>query len=225
MAGKSPDSRVSTFQLIAIPALITLAITIIRLIGERQGWSKVWFNPDPGGGAAPIGIVWLVLIFGAYFGVKLTAAGDGPSSNGRVISFALLGIVVLVIGFAMAFALSKPGLLLAQTIIGIASIVAIVLQRGAWPSLFKALLAYGFAARIPVTIIMFFAIRGAWGTHYDGPPPGFPEGVPWFTRFLLIGAMPQLVVWIAFTVVVGTLFAGIAVAVTNRGKQTRTAQA
>src|SRR5438876_8786688 len=44
----------------AIPALITLAITLIRLIGERQGWSKVWFNPDPGGGAAPIGIVWLV---------------------------------------------------------------------------------------------------------------------------------------------------------------------
>ena len=103
--------------------------------------------------------------------------------------------------------------------------VTIVLQRGAWPSLFRALLAYGFAARIPVTIIMFFAIRGAWGTHYDGPPPGFPEGVPWFTKFLLIGAMPQLIVWIAFTVVVGTLFAGIAVAVTQRGKQTRTAQA
>ena len=104
MAGKSPDSRVSTLQLIAIPALITLAITLIRLMGERQGWSKVWFNPDPGGGAAPIGIVWLVLIFGAYFGVKLTAAGDGPSSNGRVIWFALLGIAVLVIGFATAFA-------------------------------------------------------------------------------------------------------------------------
>jgi hypothetical protein len=225
MAGNGPNSQVNTLRLIAIPALITFAITIIRLMGEMQGWSKVWFNPEPGGGAAPIGIVWLVLIFGAYFGVKLTTAGDGPSSNGRVISFALLGVGVLVVGFVMAFMLSKPGLPLAQTIIGIASIAAIFLQRAAWPSLFKALVAYGFAARIPVTIIMFFAIRGNWGTHYDGPPPGFPEGVPWFTKFLLIGAMPQLVVWIAFTVVVGTLLAGIAVAVTNRGKQARTAQA
>jgi len=225
MAGNGPNSQIKTLQLIAIPALITFAITIIRLMGEMQGWSKVWFNPDPGGGAAPIGIVWLVLIFGAYFGIKLTTAGDGPSSNGRVISFALLGIGVLVVGFVMAFMLSKPGLPLAQTIIGIASIAAIFLQRAAWPSLFKALVAYGFAARIPVTIIMFFAIRGNWGTHYDGPPPGFPEGVPWFTKFLLIGAMPQLVVWIAFTVVVGTLLAGIAVAVTNRNKQVRTAQA
>lgn len=223
MAGHAPSSRVNTLQLIAIPALITLALTIIRLMGEMKGWSKVWFNPAPGGGAAPIGIVWLVLIFGAYFGVKLTTAGDGPSSNGRVISFALLGLGVAVVGFVMAFALSKPGAPLAQTIIGIASIAAVVLQRGAWPSLFKALLAYGFAARIPVTIIMFFAIRGNWGTHYDGPPPGFPEGVPWFTKFLLIGAMPQLVVWIAYTVVVGTLFAGIAVVVRN--KQARTAQA
>lgn len=225
MAGNGADSRVNTLQLIAIPALITLAITIIRLMGERQGWSRVWFNPDPGGGAAPIGIVWLVLIFGAYFGVKLTNAGDGAFSNGRVISFALLGIVVLVVGFVMAFMLSKPGLPLAQTIVCVGSIAAIVLQRAAWPSLFKTLLAYGFAARIPVTIIMFFAIRGNWGTHYDGPPPGFPEGVPWFTKFLLIGAMPQLVVWIAFTVVVGTLFASIAVAVTKRNKQARTAQA
>ena len=54
MAGNGPNSQVNTLQLIAIPALITLAITIIRLIGEMQGWSKVWFNPQPGGGAAPI---------------------------------------------------------------------------------------------------------------------------------------------------------------------------
>lgn len=26
-----------------------------------------------------------------------------------------------------------------------------------------------------VSTVMFFAIRGNWGTHYDGPPPGFPS--------------------------------------------------
>lgn len=221
MTDNTSRATTGTLQLIAIPALITLAITIIRLMGEMQGWSKVWFNPEPGGGAAPIGIVWLVLIFGVYFAIKLGNAGDAPANTGRVISFAVLGIVVAAAGFVIAFKVSQPGAPLAQAIAGVASIAAIALQRGPWPGLFRALLAYGFAARIPVTIIMFFAIRGSWGTHYDGPPPGFPDGFDWFTKFILIGAIPQLIVWIAFTVVVGTLFGGVAAAIANRGKQTR----
>ena len=40
-----------------------------------------------------------------------------------------------------------------------------------WPSLGKTLFAYGYAARIPVAIVMYFAIRGSWGTHYDALPP------------------------------------------------------
>lgn len=47
MARTNSGGHVSTLQLIAVPALITLAITVLRLIGERQGWSKVWFNPAP----------------------------------------------------------------------------------------------------------------------------------------------------------------------------------
>ncbi len=225
MAERNSDRQINTLQLIAMPAVITLGITVLRLIGEMQGWSKVWFNPSAGGGVAPIGIVWLVFIFGVYFAIKLADAGEGPSSNGRVIGFALLGLAVVVVGLVAAFKLSQPGMPVAQAIAAVASITAIVLQRGAWPSLFRALLAYGFAARIPVTIIMFFAIRGNWGTHYDGPPPGFPEGVPWFTKFILIGAIPQLFVWIAFTVVIGTLFGAIAVAITRRGRHPSTAQA
>lgn len=225
MTDNTSNRSGGTLQLVAIPALITLAVTVIRLMGERQGWSKTWFNPAPGGGAAPIGIVWLVLIFGVYFAIKLRSAGDVPSSTGRVITFALLGIVVAALGFGLAFKVSQPGAPLSQVIVGVASIAAIVLQRGPWPRLFKALLAYGYAARIPVTVIMFFAIKGNWGTHYDGPPPGFPEGFDWFTKFILIGAIPQLVVWIAFTVVVGTLFGGIAAAVSRRGKQPSAAQA
>jgi hypothetical protein len=168
---------------------------------------------------ALIGIVWLVPIFGVYFAIKLAGAGEGPGRVGRVLLHTLLSIVVVVIGFALAFQVSPPGMPAAQACVGIASIVAIAIQHRGWPSLSRVLLAYGYAARIPVTVIMFFAIRGSWGTHYDGPPPGFPEGMSWFPKFILIGAIPQLIVWIAFTVIVGMLFGAAAVALAKRGRQ------
>jgi hypothetical protein len=56
---------------------------------------------------------------------------------------------------------------------------------------------------------MFFAIMGSWGTHYDAPPPNLPE-MGWFVKWLFIGLLPQLTVWIAFTGVIGMLFGGIA---------------
>ena len=219
MAERHSGGRVSTIHLIAIPAVITLAITVVRLIGEMQGWSRVWFNPAPGGGGALFGIVWLVPIFGVYFAVKLSNAGEGPAGAGRAVLFSLLGIVVVVVGFVIAFKVSQPGLLGAQVAVGLAAVVATILQRRAWPALFKTLLAYGYAARIPVAVIMFFAIRGSWGTHYDGPPPGFPADISWFPKFILIGVLPQLVFWVAFTVIVGTLFGAAAVAIAHRGKQ------
>jgi hypothetical protein len=35
--------------------------------------------------------------------------------------------------------------------------------------------AYGLAARIPVVVVMFLAMAGNWGTHYDyvGAPEPF----------------------------------------------------
>jgi len=220
MAHTNSGRHLSTMQLITVPALITLAITVLRLTGEVQGWSKVWFNSEPGGGAGLVGIVWLVPIFGIYFAVKLSNAGEGPESAGRAALFAFLGLLITVIGFFAAFAVSQPGRLLAQLVVGIASVIAILLiQRKAWPALCKTLLAYGFAARIPVAIIMFFAIRGNWGTHYDGPPPNFPADMAWFPKFILIGVLPQLIFWIAFTVIVGTLFGAAAVAIAHRGRR------
>jgi hypothetical protein len=210
---------VNTFSLIAIPALITLAITLLRLMGELQGWSKVWFNSDAGGPGALIGIVWLVPILAIYFAIKLSNAGEGVSKPGRAMMFSALGIAIVIAGFMLSFAISKPGRLPAQVALGVAAIVATVLQRNAWPALFKTLLAYGYAARIPVTIIMFFAIRGDWHTHYDGPPPGFPTEITWFPKFILIGVLPQLIFWIAFTIIIGMLFGAAAVAIIHRAKR------
>ena len=226
MTETSSDRHVSILQLIALPALITLAITILRLVGELQGWSKVWFNPSAGGGAALIGIVWLVPIFGIYFAMKLANAGEAPARVWRVALFALLGIVVVVVGFVIAVKVGQPTGPLAQAILGIATITAVIIQFRAWPELAKTLLAYGFAARIPVIIIMFFAIRGNWGTHYDVVPPDFPADMGWFPKFILIGLLPQVFAWITFTVIVGLLFGAIAVALAKRGKQAgATAQA
>ena len=91
---------------------------------------------------------------------------------------------------------------------------AFVAFRG-WPALGRTLLAYGLAARIPVAIIMLFAMLGNWGTHYDVAPPGFPEMGP-IPKWLLIGVVPQLTIWIWFTMAVGAFCGGIALAIRDR---------
>ena len=57
---------VSIKKLILVPALITLAVTLLRLTGELMHWSKALFNPAAGGGGALVGIAWLVPVFGIY---------------------------------------------------------------------------------------------------------------------------------------------------------------
>ena len=99
-----------------------------------------------------------------------------------------------------------------------AAVVAFVVALRAWPELGRVLTAYGLAARIPVAIVMLLAILGSWGTHYDVPPtPEFPEMAP-LAMWFWIGLVPQLTIWIAFTVIVGMLFGLIAVAIVHRGR-------
>jgi hypothetical protein len=87
-----------------------------------------------------------------------------------------------------------------------------------WPALFRVLVAYGYAARIPVAIVMFFAIRGHWGTHYDVLPPTYSGSTSFFNLYLNIAFLPQMILWIAFTVLVGALFGSIVTALVVRGK-------
>src|SRR5438093_1058753 len=92
------SERVSISSLILWPSVITLAITVLRLVGELQHWSPRFFNPEPGGGGALVGISWLPLIFGIYFALKLAGAGEGPASAGRAILIPILGIILMVGG-------------------------------------------------------------------------------------------------------------------------------
>ncbi len=217
MAETTSGSRPSITQLILVPAVITLAITILRLVGELQHWSRVLFNPSAGGGAAVVGIAWLPFIFGPYFALKLASAGEGPKSVGKAIGFAVLGIAVAVSGGFLGFApkLQFPGKLLVGLVV-IAAAAAI--QIPAWPPFAKTLLAYAYAARIPVAIVMFFAIQGNWGTHYDALPPNYNGPMELLPKYLFIGVIPQLVFWVAYTVVLGALVGTIVAAVARRGK-------
>jgi hypothetical protein len=216
MPETTSGSQSSMTRLILVPAVITLAITILRLVGELHHWSKILFSTAPGGAGALVGIVWLVPILGIYFAVRLSKAGEGAATRWRPLWASLLGLLLMVGGgvvFASAQFMSPGKLFLAYLIM----IGSALVPLSAWPALGKVLVAYAYAARLPVAIIMFFAIRGSWGTHYDVSPPGFPPMGFWMT-YVLIGLLPQLVIWVVFTVVIGTLFGGIVNALTGRSK-------
>jgi|ERR1041384_540858 hypothetical protein len=217
MIGDTSNSRTSISQLILIPSVITLAVTLLRLIGELQHWPEVLFSRSAGGGGAIIGISWLAFVFGAYFAVKLAGAGERPASAGRVIGFAILGIALMIggtffLGPADVTHISFPG----KEIVGVVLIIgACALPFMAWRALAKTLIAYGYAARIPVLIIMYFSIKGNWDTHYSLGPPGveFPS---FWSKFIQIAVVPQMIFWIAFTITAGSLAGGIAALATRR---------
>jgi hypothetical protein len=210
-------------KLILVPAIITFAITLLRLIGELNHWSPKLFNPAPGGGGALVGITWLVPIFGIYFAVKLIDMGEVPASAGPAIVYPLIGgLLVPVVGFVFAkLGVGQQSFTMFAAFV-VASIVGAVIAFRGWPALAKTLLAYGLAARIPVAVVMLFAILGNWGTHYDVAPPGFPAMAP-ITKWLLIGVLPQMTVWLWFTIAAGALLGGITVALSRRARRPATA--
>jgi len=206
-------------RLIFIPAIITLAMTILRLTGELRHWPSAWFSSETGGiipsGVTWIfGITWLAAIFGAYFAVKLIDAGKKPQSFVRACVFAVLGIIIfvayrpMVVFLCGAFHVSFP-----EYLIFIWSIWALagVLQYFGWPELFRVLMAYAYAARIPVAIIMLFAMLGNWETHYDYVGIEIPlKGI---SRYLWLAFFPQLVGWIGFTITLGSVFGILVISV------------
>jgi hypothetical protein len=212
---------VSIASLITVPALITLGITILRLVGELQHWSPRFFNTVAGGGAALVGISWLPIIFGPYFAIKLAGEGDGPSSAGKAIGFSFLALVVFVLaGFLFGKTIGHPSFL---TLLALLLMLFAAFVPGiGWRSLGNTLLAYAFAARIPVLIVMYLAMSGnggqGWGTHYDAVGPSLAY-LPVAKKYLYGAILPQMTMWIGWTVVVGSIFGTIVAAVAGRGKR------
>ncbi len=207
----TPPGCIAISKLILVPALVTLAVTILRLVGELSHGSPTWFTTDMG--ASIVAIVWLAPVFGIYFAIRLVRSGNAPPSYWRAMAFAALGVAIL---FAQGIVARGLGLLGFQptfhvrllTIWILLAVSALATLPG-WPALFKAQLAYAYGARIPVAIIMFFAMRGQWGTHYDAAPPDVPAGISFLAKYFWLGFFPQLVPWVGFTVVAGMVFGSL----------------
>jgi hypothetical protein len=215
-------------KLILVPAGITLAVTLLRLVGELQGWSPALFNRgDRQWSPALVGIVWLVPVFGAWFGWKLTRAGSGPSSLGRALGLTLAALAVLpVTAFLAPKAgiqsehLWRPNVPLTEsfTILSVFVVtffVGVAMGVLAWPALGRTLLAYGLAARIPIALLMLVAMLGNWGTHYDARP-SYPPQMSTVAWWVTLGLVPQLSFWIWYTIGFGALFGTVAAAIARR---------
>jgi hypothetical protein len=200
-------------QMILWPAVITLAITLLRLVGELQGWNPAIFNRAAGGGGSPLGISWLPFLFGPWFAWRLAKAGQG-AVGWKAAGHALLGLLIAILPLVALGALGAS-----QTIMLLVSAVttlsAVAFVRRGWPELWRVLMGYALAARVPVALVMLVAIFGNWGTHYDVLPPNpSPQlaAMGPLQKWLFIGLLPQMTLWIAQTVLIGMLIGGIVVA-------------
>jgi hypothetical protein len=200
-------SHPTTRDLVLVPAIITLAVTALRLVGELQHWSSALFNRAGGGGGALVGISWLPLIFGVYFALRLVKAGEGPASKGKAVGLAFLGLAVgpLAIFIATKMGATQIGAIVTACF---AFLVGGVIATRGWTRLGWTLFIYALAARVPVAALMLPAIIGKWGTHYDALPPNFPAMGPVQT-WAMIGLFPQMTLWIGITLVAGMLVGSI----------------
>lgn len=195
-----------------MPAAITLAVTLLRLAGEILHGSKAWFNTDQGGYMAIVGIVWLVPVFGVYFALRLAAAGEQLRRAGRSIGLAAAAFAV----FALGYYLFNAGIIRSMTGVIVMWALAVVgagIALAAWPALARILVAYAYAARIPVAVVMALATWANWQSHYSAVDPNTPR----LESYFLFGFIPQLVWWVSFTIVIGMLF-GIVAAALAPGK-------
>jgi hypothetical protein len=211
--GRGASSPAHPLRLIAAPAVITLAITLLRLTGELRGWAPAWFGADPGGGAAVVGIGWLIPLFGAWFGWRLARAGARPASTARAILLPLAGLVLVAGTFYFVVTVAGTttlGFAITLTALPLCSLLALP----AWPALWRTNLAYGLAARLAVVVVTVIAVSQGWNTHYEKLAPGSPAVSAAARTAILAGA--QIGIWVPLTILLGGLTGGIAAAVARR---------
>ncbi|HEX6813297.1 MAG TPA: hypothetical protein VF384_16880 [Planctomycetota bacterium] len=198
--------------MIAVPAVLTLAITVLRFTGEVVGWDPRWFGREAGGGAALVGIGWLVPVFGAFFAWQLVRAGKGPASPARALGTMSIGLGVVAIAVAIVKLLIGPtptGMLVGAC--GALACAAFV--HAAWPELGRVNVAYAVLARLPVAALTFVDVLGDLGTHYGKLAPGSAPVGDGARIGLLV--LAQAVFWVPFTLLGGGL-AGAVVALLLR---------
>jgi hypothetical protein len=210
MADKAPG----ILSLVLVPALLSLLVSVLRLVGELQGWNPTLFgNVAPGqeGPQGLIGISWLIPVFGLWFGFKLRSATGQPAHAGKSALRFAIGAIVLVGGVAGLMAaglivMPKADAPAAPAGLGYSLalvVLAAVIMFTAWFRLALSLFVYAWLARIPVLAITWLGVENDWNTHYTRLPVGtvLPAGT---SKFMFL-AMPQMTFWIVTTLGLGGL--------------------
>lgn len=212
MSGMS-DQPTRVVPLLLVAGFSTLAVTVVRTIGEIQQWDPFWFNPEAGSPLNPFGIVWLVPVFGFLFGRNLSRSGAAP----RFVT----GFFVPMFGFLATMA---GGAVIGAQFEGqemrdaltwffyVAPAFAL-LALFAWPRAFVVLLGYALFARVPVMLVQYLDVANDWQTHYGRLHPKL--GLMSADDRIWMLTLAQAGLWIPFTVTLGSAFAAIGAATTR----------
>lgn len=200
--------------LLLVAGLLTAAISVVRVVGEIEGWDSRWFGAEAGGALSPFGIVWLVPVFGFVFGRRLAHAGRPPF----VASFFVpgFGLVALLGAGVYLFTQFEGGEL--RNWLGYFVYLGpalALLALFAWPRAFFANLGYGLLARLPVVVIQWLDIKNGWQTHYGKVHPKLPANLTADDRLWLL-TIAQGAMWVPFTVLLGGAFAALGAATVRR---------
>lgn len=197
-----------------VATFVTLAVTLVRLLGELQGWDPRWFGSSGSVPGGLFGIVWLVPIFGFLFGRRLAQAGSSPPflSGFFVPMFAwllLLGTSGLILTTFEGEELREKlrYVLLGGPVLALLGVIA-------WPRAFCINLAYAVLARSPVVVVQFLDVKNGWQTHYGKFPARLPAMAA-DERLWLLG-LTQCSFWLPFTVLLGGGFAALGAATVRR---------
>lgn len=193
---------------ILVASAVTLGVTLLRLVGELQDWSPALFSREPGGGAALVGIGWLTVFVGFWFGRRLAQCGHRPASTLRAVLGPLLGVVAMMgaIGY-VATQTPKDQLMDRMGLFMSFCPLFVLVAVFGWGRAALAGLCYGLLARLPVVAVQYVAIASGWGTHYEKMDPSLGE-LDAATRGHAL-MMAQLLFWAPLTSLVVTLFAGL----------------
>ncbi len=200
--------------LVWVATFVTLVVTIVRVVGEFEGWDARWFSSAaevPGG---LFDIVWLVPPFGLLFGRRLAQAGSRPPfvSGFFVPMFAWL-VLLAAAGFVVA-TLEGKELRDKMSYLLFGGPALAMLGLFAWPRAFVTNLTYAVLARLPVIVVQYLDIENGWQTHYGKVHPKIPPMSAEERLWLL--TLVQGSFWLPFTVLLGGGFAALGAATVRK---------
>lgn len=210
-AGKNPR----TTTLLWIATFLTLVATVVRVVGEFQGWNPLWFDSSSDPLRGLFGIVWLVPIFGFLFGRRLAQAGSRPAFVAAFFVPMFAWVCLVAVGGYAAIALDGDRVLDLGHYVVYGGPVLLLLALFVWPRAFVTNLVYAVLARAPVLVIQYLDVEHGWQTHYGKLPPRLPAmGVDdrlWWLSMIQCGF------WVPFTVLLGGGAAAVGAATVRAG--------